>query len=118
MSILTRLLPSLFEYQLLLKMYHWQTASYVRHTASDELYKQLLEFIDHLVEYDQGSYPRMRIQAQSITIHNMSDEDGIPFLNSLRRLLESIRIRDRGISARRDDMIGYVDQALYLFQLE
>jgi len=49
MSRVSRLLPVLFQYQLLLKLYHWQTHSYARHKASDELHEHLVAFMDLLV---------------------------------------------------------------------
>ncbi len=113
---LSSLVPLLFQYQLLLKLYHWQTQSYARHKASDELYDHLTDFMDQLVEYGT-SESRLVIQPQCIQIQNMKDEDAIPFLEELCTVVERISTKDKGIQARRDDLIGYIHQAIYLFRL-
>ena len=38
------------------KLYHWQTNSFSRHTATDELVKSLDENIDKFVEVFMGKY--------------------------------------------------------------
>lgn len=113
---LSSLVPILFKYQLLLKLYHWQTQSYARHKASDELYDHLTDFMDQLVEYGT-SESRLVIQPQCIQIENMKDENAILFLEELCSVVEHISTKDKGIQARRDDLIGYIHQAIYLFRL-
>ena len=113
---LSTLVPILFQYQLLLKLFHWQTLSYAHHKASDELYDRLTDFIDNLVEYGT-SESRLSIQPQQIQIQNMADENAIPFLENLCAIVERISTKDKGIRARRDDLIGYIHQAIYLFRL-
>jgi hypothetical protein len=115
MSLAT-LIPILFQYQLLLKMYHWQTLSYSRHKASDELYDRFTDFIDKLVEYGT-SESILTIQPQCIPITNMTDDRAIPFLEELGTIIERITTKDKGIRARRDDLIGYIHQAIYLYKL-
>lgn len=113
---LSTLVPLLFKYQLLLKLYHWQTLSYSRHKASDELYDHLTDFMDQLVEYGTNE-TRLIIQPQQIHIRNMTDDDAILFLEDLCSVIERISTKDNGIRARRDDLIGYIHQAIYLFRL-
>jgi hypothetical protein len=113
---LSTLIPHLLQYQLLLKLYHWQTHSYARHKASDELYDKLTDFMDQLVEY--GTYQtRLRVVAQCIKIHNMTDDNAVSFLEDLSNVIENIQTNDQGIRARRDDLIGYLHQTIYLFHL-
>ena len=116
MSSLSELVPVLLQYQLLLKMYHWQTHVYARHKASDELYDKLTEFIDHLVEYGSAR-TRLTVKNQPIRVQNMTDDNAVDLLEQLGLLVEHISLRDLGIRARRDDLVGYIHQALYLFQL-
>ena len=112
----SNVLPVLLQYQLLLKMYHWQTHSYARHKASDELYDQLSAFIDQLVEYGTST-TRLTINPQTIELYNMKDEVAFPFLEKLADMLDELVIKDKGLKARRDDLIGYIHQAMYLFNL-
>ena len=115
MSIST-LVPILFKYQLLLKLYHWQTLLYARHKASDELYDHFTDFMDQLVEYGTSNN-RLVIQPQEIYIQNMTDDNAISFLEELYSIIKSISTKDKGIRARRDDLLGYIHQAIYLFRL-
>ena len=115
---LSTILPVLLQYQLLLKIFHWQTTSYAHHKVSDTLYGQLSEFIDTLVEYDQGVNVRFSLDDQQIILQNMDDKDaGFLLLKQLSLFLEVMETRDKGIRARRDDLIGYINQALYLLKL-
>ena len=115
MSI-SKLVPVLFQYQLLLKLYHWQTVSFARHKAADELYDRFTDFLDQLVEYGT-SEKRLYIQPQAIQIQNMTDDEAIPFLEKLCTLIDSIDTKDKGIRARRDDLVGFIHQTIYLFRL-
>ena len=116
MSYLSQVLPVLLQYQVLLKMYHWQTKSYARHKASDELYDRLTDFIDQFVEYGTHTNP-LRISKQQLEIYNMTDDNAIYFLQNLYNTIETISSSDKGIKARRDDLIGYIHQTMYLFHL-
>jgi hypothetical protein len=116
MSKEIELLPILLQYQLLLKIYHWQTKIYARHKASDELYNHVTEFIDHLVEYE-SSTSRLTIKPYHIVIHNMSDENAISFLESFSAIVERISSKNKGVRARRDDLIGFIYQTIYLYHL-
>lgn len=108
---------NLLQYSILLKLYHWKTKMYVRHVASDQLYKHINEFTDQLVEYYQGRNPLINIDNQCISIYNVNDDNVISFLENLNKFITLISIANKGIIAKRDELIGFVDQALYLFTL-
>jgi hypothetical protein len=107
---------TLLQYSLLLSIYHWHTSSYSRHKATDELYHHLVDFIDQLVEYYQGTHSRLPFH-HDIHIQTINDTNVVPLLESLSSKIESIRLHDQGIRARRDDLIGYIHHAMYLFTL-
>jgi len=109
-------LPILLQYQLLLKIYHWETKKYSRHIASDVLYEKVSDFIDNLVEYESRT-KRLTLEPYNIKIHNMEDETALLFLENFCNVIESITTRDKGLRARRDDLIGYFHKAMYLFRL-
>lgn len=110
------MVTTLLQYSLLLSVYHWHTASYARHKATDELYHHVTDFIDQLVEYYQGNHPRLHID-RTIHIYTVSDTNILHVLHTLSDVVESISIKDKGIRARRDDLIGYIHQTMYLFTL-
>lgn len=107
---------TLLQFSILLSIYHWHTFSYSRHKATDELYHHLLEFMDQLVEYYQGKHPRIQFN-HDIRIQTVTDDTILPILDSLSNTVELITVRDEGIRARRDDLIGYIHQTMYLFTL-
>ena len=37
-----------------IKLYHWQTTSYSRHKATDELHEQISELVDKFIETIHG----------------------------------------------------------------
>lgn len=107
---------TLLQYSLLLSIYHWHTLSYSRHKVTDELYHQLIAFIDQFVEYYQGKHPRIQFN-HDIHIQTITDDTILPILDSLSNTVELIKVQDEGIRARRDDLIGYIHHTMYLFTL-
>ena len=107
----------LLQYSIVLKLYHWKTKSYARHIASDQLYKNINEFMDQLVEYYQGRNPLININDQRIKLYNVEDDNAIDFLNELNLFIRSLSIPNKGIINKRDELIGFIHQTLYLFTL-
>ena len=112
------LLPQLLQYSILFKVYHWQTKSYARHKASDELYSNVNEFMDELVEYYQGLHPTITVNEQCLSIYNITDKEARHVLIHFSELIESISIHDKGIINKRDELIGLIHQTLFLFKLK
>ena len=108
----------LLQYNILLKLYHWKTKSYARHIASDQLYKHINEFTDQLVEYYQGYNPLIDIDNQRIFIYNINDDNVLQFITNLNKFITLLSIPDKGIIAKRDELIGIIHQTLYLFTLK
>jgi hypothetical protein len=47
----------------------------------------------------------------------MSDENAISFLESFSAIVERISSKNKGVRARRDDLIGFIYQTIYLYHL-
>ena len=78
------MIPVLFRFRQQLHVYHWQTTSFARHKASDELLGSLTGFIDKFMEIFFGKYGRVTFHAEvNIKIGNMNDEDGMKFLDEM-----------------------------------
>jgi DNA-binding ferritin-like protein len=60
-----------------IKIYHWQTMSFSRHTATDELVEKLDANIDKFVEVYIGKYGRPNFTAKTgtIRIRNFHDKE-------------------------------------------
>jgi hypothetical protein len=106
-----------------LKIYHWRTKSYARHKSSDELIKNITESTDKIIETFQGSR-NVRLQIPSsnnnIILQNQDDYSIIELLKEFKNYLSNIFPRyltskDTDILNLRDELLGHVDQALYLF---
>jgi hypothetical protein len=109
-----------------LKIYHWQTKSYARHKASDELISNLTSSIDQIVEIMQGKKNTRLFISDSndlIRIQNQNDNDIIELLGEFKTYLVMIFPRyltnkDTDILNIRDDLLGNVNKTLYLFSLD
>jgi hypothetical protein len=108
-------------YQNQIKLYHWQTKSFARHKASDELHGILLGKIDEFMEVMQGSSER-RInltKVKMIPIKNMSDNGAVKMLKKFREWLQSMKIKkDNDLISIRDDIVAAVNKTLYLFTFQ
>ena len=99
-----------------LELYHWQTRSYPRHKATDDLYDHLSDTLDEFVEYEQGR-TRSRIQFENAFISELSDDAMEGELARISDLLKQYKTPDRGIRARLDDLIGWIHKTMYIFTL-
>lgn len=106
-----------------LRLYHWQTKSYARHKASDKLISKIVELSDTFIETFIGATgvrPKAFPEVQHV-LQDMSDACVIDYLH----VIEDFLIRDvqilvehnTALESLRDDLLGAVYQALYMFSL-
>lgn len=115
-----------FRFQHELKLYHWQTKSYSRHRATDKLYEELLESVDEFIEIFMGKYnKRVSLEQEPLTIRTFTHKNAIhllvefsDFLTSLDELLPKHKTGVTDLLNIRDELLGHVDQTIYLFSLE
>jgi hypothetical protein len=112
------------------KLYHWQTLSYPRHKATDVLYSELSDLTDKFIEtlhgrigYNNSNYRIMLADNKSnIFLKNMKDSKGCELLKNIKDYLESndfnkILENYTELLNIRDEMLGVVNKANYLFTL-
>lgn len=108
-----------------LKLYHWQTSSYARHKAVDDMLKELEAHIDLFMEIYMGKYGRPSLTRTTNTIHlrNLTErtapkfvQEGISYLQG--PLTRSLKGTDADLANIRDEMVGNLHQLLYLFSLK
>ncbi len=109
------------------KIYHWQTKSYARHKASDKLSTLLGDLMDKFLEVMQGSRNK-RIQIGTelpIIIKNQTDTSIVTILKQFRDWLikndglpSFLTKTDTELLNIRDEILGVVNQTLYLFTFE
>jgi hypothetical protein len=108
-----------------IKLYHWQTKSYARHKATDSVIDALDESIDKYVEVYMGKYGRPRVSPRTNTIKvaNLSEKSVVQLIKAYIAVL--INDLPKGLNPRadtdllniRDEMLGELNQLLYLFTL-
>ena len=104
------------------KLYHWQTKSFARHTATDALTSKLDESIDSFVESYMGRYGRPKVSG-SIKLHNFSESAARAFVATqtvyLTKVLpKKIGKDDTDLLNLRDEILAELTKVLYLFTLQ
>lgn len=108
-----------------IKLYHWQTHSYARHKATDDVVNSLDENIDKFVEVYLGKYGRSKLAGKNATIHleNLTDKKAVTFVKECIKILQTVLVKDlkpetdSDLLNIRDEMLSDLNQLLYLFTL-
>lgn len=108
-----------------IKLYHWQTRVYARHTATDKVLGDIDRIIDSYVEIYIGKYGRKRLIGADakITVSNLTEAGATRFITGAIRycqggLIKGLnKVHDTDLLSLRDDLIGTLNQLLYLFTL-
>ena len=103
------------------KLYHWQTGSFARHKATDDLTAALDLNIDAFVESYMGRYGRPTVSG-SIKLHNFSESAAKAFVAKETKYLQQELPRkigkgDTDLLNLRDTILGDLTKVLYLFTL-
>lgn len=109
-----------------IKLYHWQTHLYSRHKATDDVLSSLDENIDDFVEVYMGKYgrPKMTEKQGCMKITNLSEKQAVVFIKRcIQHLLTDVvknltPQKDSDLLNIRDEMLGSLNQLLYLFTLK
>ncbi len=104
------------------KLYHWQTGSFARHKATDDLTAALDLNIDAFVESYMGRYGRPSVSG-SIKLHNFSESAARAFVAKETKYLQNelprkIGKNDSDLLNLRDTILGDLTKVLYLFTLQ
>ena len=128
MSMNRPIVELFFEMLNTIKLYHWKTNHYATHKATDELHERLSEHIDTFVEIMIGKLPtdrsRIKYSKDSTPIYDLeSTEELIKKLGEYVTILENFTNifdskRDSDLLNIRDEMLGNINQALYLLSLQ
>jgi hypothetical protein len=104
-----------------IKLYHWQTGSFARHKATDDLTAALDTNIDAFVESYMGRYGRPSVSG-SIKLHNFSESAAKSFVARETTYLQTVLPRkigkdDTDLLNLRDTILGDLTKVSYLFTL-
>jgi len=117
------LIEMLFHMSTNVKLYHWQTKSYARHKATDNLLLAVQPLIDTFIETYIGRYGRPNFNGSfSIEIEELDDNTSnqlvkyyIQFMkNEVPKYLQG---SDTDLLNIRDSILGELNKTLYLFTL-
>ena len=114
-----------FHMQLNIKLYHWQTRSYARHKATDELLENLSSLIDEFIEVYIGRYKRPEFEGgTSIEVVELSDDMSKKLIE---QYISTMKMKvpkylkkesDTDLLNIRDEILSNLNKTLYLFTLE
>lgn len=123
----TELVKMFLEMLISIKLYHWNTHSYAQHKATDDLYEKLDDAIDKFVETMQGKmFPPNRIQLLNEEILASSSEEKDTMVDKTLGYIKQLQnlnsvfstTRDSDLLNIRDEMVGHLNQFLYLFSFD
>ena len=114
-----------------IKIYHWQTTSYPRHKATDELHSELSDLVDKFIEVLTGrlivetesSNKRILLTTDSIKLYNCTDAKGYQIIINIKKYLESdefinvIKTSSELINIK-EEMLAAINKTSYLFSLQ
>jgi len=117
----SRIVQTFLEMLNTVKLYHWKTHSYAQHKATDELYSKLNENIDTFVEILLGKdESRIKmVEKRSRLIDSENTNDFKSRIYEYREFLIDIskyfnEKRDTDLLNVRDEILGHINQFLYL----
>lgn len=104
------------------KIYHWQTVTYSRHIATNDLLPKLDANIDQLIEIFIGRYGRPVFAGPTsrIPLKNIKDAGASDILKNAIHWMENefpryVKKGDTDLLNIRDTIVGDLNQVLYLF---
>ncbi len=115
-----------FQMRSQIKLYHWQTHSYARHKGTDDVLDTLDKLIDEFVEVYMGKYgrPKLTEKQACVKITNMTEKQALSYIKRcVQHLLTDVvkgltPDKDSDLLNLRDEMLGALNQLLYLFTLK
>jgi len=113
----------MLEVQNQVKIYHFQTASYARHMASDRLFTSLITNIDTFGEVYQKTKRIKLNNGSKLVLKNLNDKQMYRYLSEfsnwlsdeLPNLLKGNKKVVSDLMNIRDEILADVNQTLYLF---
>jgi len=120
----SNLVSTLLTFQIKLKLFHWNTDNYAQHKASDQLHTDLSENIDSFVEKLLGTTPKDRLREVKVCVKPSTETltSIVTDVNKLKPYLIHMHFfpdtqSNSDLLNIRDEMLGQLNQFLYLIKL-
>ena len=98
-----------------IKLYHWNTKVFSQHKATDELHAKLSELVDSYMEKYMGIHGRVSVHT-SMNLRQHTPEEFIHEIKEFRKMLTQLH-GTPDLDNIRDEILGEIDQFLYLWTL-
>lgn len=112
---------SMIEMEQQLRIWHWQTKMFSRHSAYGATYSALGDLIDSFMEAYMGKYGRIKIAApiQLENLDQQAEQKLESYVEFLLSLSESLDITaDSDLLNIRDEMLALMNKLKYLLTLK
>lgn len=118
-----RAIVLMVNFQLQMKVFHWQTTSYAQHMAFGAIYDYLDGAIDKFVEMLQGRSDRINFDDAGLKIQKLTDEAVNGSVEEFGKLLVSLSSyfdtkADSDLLNLRDEMLGEINKLKFLLSLK
>lgn len=100
----------------LIKLFHWNTKDYSKHKATDAFHESLSKLVDSYVEKHFGESGRVVVH-ETIRCDTLLDDTFLKELKQFKEYLIHMRNPSTDLSNIRDEMLGEVNEFLYLWTL-
>jgi hypothetical protein len=100
----------------IIKLFHWNTKDYSKHKATDDLHESLSKLVDSYVEKRFGESSRIVVH-ETVRYDTLTDEGFLKEMNHFKEYLIHMKNPSTDLSNIRDEMLGEVNEFLYLWTL-
>ena len=118
MNNLNKLTMNLFNHQIVLKLFHFQTSVFGAHKASDEYLEKFALIMDKFLEIAQGIYGKITLKKYTLTGSSHTDENIIKHIDGmiilLREKINDVLNNNTDLINIRDELVGNAEQLKYL----
>jgi DNA-binding ferritin-like protein len=116
---INKLIKSLIRLQLIVKVVHWTTENYNTHKITDELYSELNDFTDRMVETYQGIVGTLPISEFDIKFYPISEEELIRYLyDVIDSVMKNVYMDlPENMKAIMDEMLEKLRVKIYLLRM-
>jgi hypothetical protein len=117
-----KILQTFTQWQMTIKLYHFQTDSYDRHKITDDYLSKYLEHLDEFMEIYQGAHGKIKFPKNITVSFDQFDIAGI-FIEAnkfekylIKELPKLIDKEDSDLLNLRDEILGGVRRMVYLLR--
>jgi hypothetical protein len=113
----SKMVITFLDFLMLIKLFHWNTRSYANHKATDELFSSISSHIDSFVEILLGG-TRLPLFKIKTCYYNLNSKDFIKKVDVFKNYLINLSLKRTELSNLRDELLGDVNQFIYLNSLQ